>query len=49
MGRWDGEGDEREVQEEGDMYNQLWLTYVDAWQKKKSCKAIIFQLKIFLK
>ena len=30
-------------------YVYLWLIHVDVWQKRKFCKAIVFQLKINLK
>ena len=48
--RWDGVGDGREVQGEGDMYVYLWLIHADTWQKPTQyCKAIILQLKLKIK
>ena len=40
---WGGEGDGREVQEEG-TYIYLWLIHVEVWQKTEEfCKTIILQ------
>ena len=42
---WDGAGDGRKVQEEGD-YEYLWLIRVDVWKRPTQFrKAIILQLK----